>query len=179
MLGSHQITNAALAVAACVQLRRQGVELPEQAIREGLSKTKWAGRLEIISREPLLLLDGAHNPQGSQALAAALEELLQGRRLIMVIGILADKAIPEVLSPILPLASHVIVTAPDIPRAANVEDVAAVISGLKPTIPVGMIPSVADALEHAKRLVRTDADVILCTGSLFTISEARAVLVQE
>lgn len=179
MLGAHQVTNASLAVAACVELRRQGYELSLQAIRNGLAKTKWAGRLEIISHHPLLMLDGAHNPEGAAALAAALRELVPDRRVILVTGILADKAIPDVLAPVLELADHVIVTAPDIPRAADVEDVAAVIRELAPLLTVQTIPSVRVALQTALERVESEQDAIICTGSLYTISEARAVLMSE
>lgn len=179
MLGPHQVINASLAVAACLQLRTQGYDIPDAAIRSGLSATRWPGRLELVSRHPLTLLDGAHNPEGAAVLGDALRELLPNRRLVMVIGILADKAIPDVLSPVVPLASHLIVTAPDLPRAAGVEDVAAVIRAISPETPVETAATVEQALALAKTHIQSPEDALVITGSLYTISEARALLAES
>jgi len=177
MLGPHQVDNAALAVAACLQLRRQGFAISDEALREGLAATAWPGRLEIVSRSPLILLDGAHNPEGAAALAASVRELLPDRRLIFVIGILADKAIPDVLAPLAELADHVIVTRPDFARAAQTADVADVVRTLAPAIPVETAETVAGALQRAGELASGEQDSVICTGSLYMISEARALLV--
>lgn len=177
MLGPHQIENAALAVAACVRLRLLGYAISDEALRAGLESTAWPGRLEIVSQSPLTLLDGAHNPEGATALAAAVRELLPHRRLIFVIGILADKAIPDVLAPLAELADHVIVTRPDIARAAQTSDVADVVLALAPTIPVETAETVATALQRAAELAAGEQDSVICTGSLYMISEARALLV--
>jgi dihydrofolate synthase/folylpolyglutamate synthase len=175
MLGAHQIFNASLAVAACVQLREMGVEVSEASIRQGLRKTAWPGRLEVVSRKPLTLLDGAHNPEGAAALAAALRELLPDRKVILIAGMMADKAIPEVLAPLVPLAKHLIVTRADMPRSAQVEDVAAVVRSLDPSLPMTTSASVEEAFRLAREQVRSEADCIVCTGSLYMISEARAL----
>jgi len=179
MLGAHQVTNASLAVAACVELRNLGFEIPEEAVRRGLEATSWAGRLEIVGQEPLLLLDGAHNPEGAQALRAALEELLPNRRLVFVIGILADKAVPETLGPLVSLADEVFTTAPDLPRAAHADDVAMVIRDLVPQVPVTACTSVDAALRAARKAASGPGDAVIVTGTLFLISEARALLVSE
>ncbi|MGZ6507269.1 MAG: bifunctional folylpolyglutamate synthase/dihydrofolate synthase, partial [Tumebacillaceae bacterium] len=175
MLGAHQITNASLAVAACLELRKQGVVISEQALREGLASTRWAGRLEVLSHDPLLLLDGAHNPEGAQVLERALQELLPEQRIVLVIGILGDKAIPEVLAPVIPHATHVIVTRPDLPRAADNDVVARVIREIAPSIPVETTETVREALQLAAWRRAEKADCIVVTGSLYTISEARAI----
>ncbi|MCX7571388.1 bifunctional folylpolyglutamate synthase/dihydrofolate synthase [Tumebacillus sp. DT12] len=177
LLGPHQIDNAALALAACVQLRRMGVAITGEAMQAGLKSAAWPGRLEIVSQSPLTLLDGAHNPEGAAALAAALKELLPNRRLIFVIGILADKAIPDVLAPLTELAAHVIVTRPDMDRAAQTSDVADAVRTLAPTTPVETMDRVSSALYRATVLAMEQRGAVICTGSLYMISEARAVLV--
>ena len=179
MLGAHQIFNASLAVAACVQLEEQGVAIGEEALREGLARTQWAGRLEVVREQPLTLLDGAHNPEGAQVLGNALRELVPGRRIVMTVGILVDKAIPEVLQPLVPLAAHVIVTRPDIPRAADNAEVARVIREIAPHVTIETTESVSEALERAEAALQGPDDCIVCTGSLYTISEIRAVYLKN
>jgi dihydrofolate synthase / folylpolyglutamate synthase len=179
MLGAHQIVNASLAVAACMELCKQGVVISEGALRDGLARTRWAGRLEVLERDPLLLLDGAHNPEGAQVLGQAIAELLPHQRIVLVIGILGDKAIPEVLAPVVPRATHVIVTRPNIPRAAVNDTVASVIRDIVPNVPVETADTVRAALQLAKQRRAEKADCILVTGSLYTISEARAILLSQ
>jgi len=174
MLGAHQILNASLAVAAIMALRAQGIEIADDDLRAGLRATRWAGRLEVVGQEPLLLLDGAHNPEGAQVLHHALAELLPDRRLVFVIGILADKAIPDVLAPLVPLAAHVIVTRPDNPRAADPAAVAAVLRSLSPELPVEVEADSAAAIARACAL---QPDAVIITGTLFLISEVRQLLV--
>ncbi|WP_156807394.1 bifunctional folylpolyglutamate synthase/dihydrofolate synthase [Effusibacillus pohliae] len=172
MLGEHQCKNASLAVATALHLSQNGtLPVSEQALRSGLQLTRWPGRLEIVREQPLVLLDGAHNPHGTEALAAALDELLGDRKVLLVIGILQDKLVPGVLDPILPFAGRVIVTAPNSPRAADVNDVAMFVRD-RVRVPIEQIPHVAEAVQRAVDSVQTE-EAVLVTGSLYTISEAR------
>ncbi|BCJ85064.1 bifunctional folylpolyglutamate synthase/dihydrofolate synthase [Effusibacillus dendaii] len=172
MLGEHQCQNAALAVQAVLLLAKNG-QLPvsEQALREGLQNTRWPGRLEIAGQQPLVLLDGAHNPHGADALANALGELLEGRKVRLVIGILQDKLLPGVVDPILPFAESIVVTAPNTPRAATVQEVAAFLRE-RTDVPLRQIARVADAVKDAVDSAKPE-HIVLVTGSLYTISEAR------
>ncbi|MFC4767892.1 bifunctional folylpolyglutamate synthase/dihydrofolate synthase [Effusibacillus consociatus] len=172
MLGEHQCKNAALAVRTVLHLSEQGVlPVEENDLRTGLKLTRWPGRLEIVRHHPLVLLDGAHNPHGAEALAAALHELLGNRKLVLVLGILQDKLVPGVIDPIVPFAHKIIVTAPNSPRAADVRDVEMFIRD-RVTVPIELIPNVAEAVDHAIRSIGSE-EVVLVTGSLYTISEAR------
>lgn len=172
MLGEHQCKNASLALRAVLHLYENGsLPVSEQALRTGLQLTRWPGRLEIVRKDPLTLLDGAHNPHGAEALAAALRELLGNRKLVLVIGILQDKLVPGVLDPIIPFAERVIVTAPDSSRAAHVDDLEMFIRD-RTQVPIQQIASVADAVDYAIHSVKPE-EVVLVTGSLYTISEAR------
>ncbi|MBL0387073.1 bifunctional folylpolyglutamate synthase/dihydrofolate synthase [Tumebacillus sp. ITR2] len=174
LLGPHQAVNASLAVAAVVQLNSMGWNISEEALRRGLLRTRWAGRFEVISHDPLTILDGAHNPEGAAVLAKTITELLPNRRLTVVFGILADKAIPEVLAPVLAHATHVLVTRADVPRAANPEDVARVVREIAPNLPCEVCDSIPNSLDRARELTSEgQADAILYTGSLYTISEVR------
>ncbi|NLZ39236.1 MAG: bifunctional folylpolyglutamate synthase/dihydrofolate synthase [Firmicutes bacterium] len=173
LLGRHQARNASLAIAA-----RELLPMPfnEQAVREGLAQTQWPGRLEVFSREPLVLVDGAHNPDGVLALRAALEELLQGRKLRLVLGILGDKAVDEIIGVIVPLATaEVIVTTPNNPRAADPHLLAEMVKRYSRNVPVRVIEIIPDAVAEA--VAATKAGEALCvSGSLYTISEAREIL---
>lgn len=177
MLGPHQVLNASLAVAACVQLNGMGWKISEEALRRGLANTSWAGRFEVIERDPLLILDGAHNPDGAEVLAKTVAELLPNTKLAVVVGILADKAIPGVLAPVLAYATHVIVTRADYPRAAIPADVARAVRELDSDVPCEVYDTVQVAIDRARELTRSgETDAILVTGSLYMISEARSLI---
>ncbi|TCP59682.1 dihydrofolate synthase/folylpolyglutamate synthase [Tumebacillus sp. BK434] len=175
LLGPHQICNASLAVAACLQLRELGIPVAEASIRQGLLDTVWAGRLEVVAKEPLTVLDGAHNPEGAAALGTALRELMSEQKAVLIVGVMADKAIPEVLAPLLPLASQVIVTRADMPRSASVDAMAEMIARLDPQLPVALTQTVEEAFNLAGERARGTGEAIVCTGSLYMISEARAL----
>lgn len=173
LLGRHQVINAACALAAREQLAE--VPFSEEAARAGLAAARWPGRLEVVSREPLVILDGAHNTDGIQALREALPELIQGRKLYLVVGILADKAVGEILELVAPLATGgLIITSPDNPRAASPQEVAKLAARFA-SAPVQTARTVKEAVEMSLAAVRP-GEALCVTGSLYTISEARAAL---
>ncbi|MBI5379292.1 MAG: bifunctional folylpolyglutamate synthase/dihydrofolate synthase [Nitrospirae bacterium] len=178
LAGRHQAVNAAMALAALEVLNERGVRVDGEAVRRGLAAARWEGRLEVLGERPLLLLDGAHNPGAARALRQALVELVlpRTRRCHLLLGILGDKDVSGILAELLPLAGQVIVTAPDSPRAMPPECLAA--EAGRWTDRVAICRTVAEALETAKSL--TDPQDALCiTGSLYTVGEARAILVGE
>lgn len=122
--GIHQVYNAAAALETLSVLRSRGWHIPEQAIRRGLSAARWPARLEVLRREPLFLLDGAHNPQCAQALADSLRALLPGRKFVFLTGVLADKDYPAIMEAMLPLAQEFICLTPDSERALPAEELA-------------------------------------------------------
>lgn len=113
LMGLHQLRNAATAVTVCELLQtKYGAHIPEEAIYAGLREVKWPGRLEMLSLKPKILLDGAHNLDGAQALAQAIP-LYTRDRLILCLGMLADKEREKVVKLLVPLADEVIITRPD------------------------------------------------------------------
>jgi dihydrofolate synthase/folylpolyglutamate synthase len=177
MRGRHQVGNASLAVAAVECLNRSGFTVPESAVRRGLEKAAWEGRLEKVSGRPDILLDGAHNPASAAVLAEAVGELRPlYRKLVLVVGILMDKDYRGILSSLLPLADHVVVTRPRYSRALNVETLAEEIRALGR--PSDCEQTVGEAIGRARQIAGAD-DLILITGSLYTVGDARAVLVGE
>ncbi|MCL4516456.1 MAG: bifunctional folylpolyglutamate synthase/dihydrofolate synthase [Firmicutes bacterium] len=178
LLGEHQIVNAATAVAAVFALRWRGIEVPESAIRRGLEQTRWPARLEVIRRQPTVLLDGAHNPDGMRRLCAALRDVFKYRRLICVIGILADKSVAEMVELLAPLVDVAVVTRPNSPRAAKPAQVAAHFRSRGGWREVREEPRISAAVDQALALAGAEDLVCVC-GSLYLVGEARAYLAGE
>ncbi len=176
LLGRHQQMNAAVAVAALELARpnnRQNkIHLDRTAVSHGIASTVWPGRLEILSRNPTVILDGAHNPEGAKALAEAVG-LVQRRRLICVLGILGDKAFKEATSLIAPFCDEVIVTRPDTPRALDPEILATEVKRYVGQVEIE--PDIGKALDLALAKAHAE-DVVLCCGSLYLVGPARTHL---
>ena len=174
MLGAYQVDNACLALAAAECLRAAGIPLDEHAVRHGIEKAHWEGRLERVSDRPDIYLDGAHNPAAAKKLAGALREMKPAyRRTILIIGILGDKDCEGIVSELVPLADHVVATQARYSRAMDSGKLAAVIRGLYASV------TVAETVEKAVAAARSTAssdDLILITGSLYVAGDARALL---
>ncbi len=170
LAGRHQYRNAALALAVLEILNRDGFTVSEAAIREGLKLTRWPGRLEQVPQDPQVLLDGAHNPAAALTLAQALKNGHRQGRLILVVGIMADKDVEGILARLLPLAQMVIFTQPRYFRAATPQDLA---RRAQPyNLEIIQVPQVAAAVRRAQELAGPQ-DQIVVTGSLYTVGEAQ------
>jgi dihydrofolate synthase/folylpolyglutamate synthase len=157
LAGEHQVDNA---VTAALALRALGVST------EGIAETRWPGRIEHVSPNPDIILDGAHNPAGARALARYLDRFYGGRRIWLVYGAMRDKAIEEVAGVLFPLASELILTAPDTSRALRPEALAEFAGR-------GHIEPGAESAINYARTHAADEDIIVITGSLFLVGEAR------
>jgi dihydrofolate synthase/folylpolyglutamate synthase len=176
LAGSHQRGNAALALAAAEILMTLGFTINERHLREGLLRVRWPGRLEEIGAGPRILLDGAHNPEGARALKKALQEGFPRRRLILVLGIMVDKDIPQMVFALVPLAHLLILTRPKMERSAPLAILRARTDSFH--IPRLEIPDVGAAVHRGLQEAGKE-DLILITGSLFTVGEARAFLMKR
>jgi dihydrofolate synthase / folylpolyglutamate synthase len=177
MLGLYQTENAALSLATVECLRKAGFSFPEPVIRQGLLEARWPGRLEYVARDPDVLLDGAHNPASAKRLAAAVEELRPHyREVVLVIGILGDKDVSGIVRELAPCADRIIVTKPHYSRALDVRMLEQELSGMHRN--VASADTVASAIERA-RSGSAKNDLILVTGSLYVVGEARAALVRD
>jgi dihydrofolate synthase/folylpolyglutamate synthase len=163
LAGEHQIENARTAAAA---LRVFG--LPAAAIAEGIAGTVWPGRLERVATNPDIILDGAHNPAGAQALARYVRRFFADEPIRMIYGAMRDKAVEEVTETLLPLAAEVILTAPVQPRAFNPQSLAESIDHPN--------ARTAATIHEALRMTRERPMTTFVTGSLFLVGEARALL---
>lgn len=168
MLGEFQRTNAAVAVAAAHLLADKGVPVSAEAVREGLATAYAPGRLEVLRRNPTLVLDGAHNADGAAKLRRALTTLFNYRRLILVAGMTRGHSISDVIGTLAPIAHLVIATAPASPRAASAPDVASAAEacGTPARVVHGVPSAVRAALEEA-----TPDDLVCVAGSFYTVGE--------
>ncbi len=172
LAGEHQLINAATALCA---LSVSGMAVPEDAIRKGFASVRWEGRLETVSQKPLVVLDGAHNTDSARALAAAIKKYYSGRygRLLLVLGVLADKDFRDMAAYLLPLADRVIFTQADYSRAVPADELSRNLDGGKGQATV--CADVPGALEKALSWAGPD-DMVLVTGSLYVVGEAKAWL---
>ncbi len=168
LLGAHQVKNAACALAAIEMLREKGWDIPDAAVRRGLKKVRWPGRVQVLRKNPLVIVDAAHNPAG----AATLKTALQGfkfKKLILALGILADKDVLGILGELAPVAHTLILTAPQNARAATPGDLLK-LTDAKPErlMLIGPVAQAcAAALEEAGR-----DDAVCVAGSVYTAGEA-------
>jgi len=175
MLGQHQIGNACLALAAAECIGKAGVAVSDVALRTGLANAAWEGRLERAAERPDIYLDGAHNPASARVLADAVRDLKKSyHHLILVIGILMDKDYRGIISQLAPLSDRIIVTKPQYSRALSVRSLAGEIGAFHRM--VDSAETVAEAIGLARQGA-AENDLILITGSLYTVGDARAVLI--
>jgi dihydrofolate synthase/folylpolyglutamate synthase len=162
-------------------------------IREGLENVRWPGRLEIVKEDPLILIDGAHNPAAAGALSKVFKKLFLRKygRIIIVLGIMSDKDVRGIMEPLLPFASEIIFTSPGYSRAASPEKLASTAASLG-FLNARIALTVKDAIEMAikdsyklqvtsyklknNKNSKLDSSLILVTGSFYTIGEAKEAL---
>jgi dihydrofolate synthase / folylpolyglutamate synthase len=173
--GRYQSGNAACALAAAELLSGAGFPLAPEALAAGVERAVWPGRMELFPGSPRLLLDGAHNPAGAAALVEALSEIPR-QKLLMVVGVMADKELSGILGPLLPLADAVYAVAPAIDRALPAASLASFCrtAGARALEAGSVAQGIAQARDAAQ-----DGDLILVCGSLFTVGEARSVLLSR
>lgn len=174
LLGKHQVNNATVALMAVKALREyHNVSISEGAIRDGLKKTKWPGRLEVLRRKPTLLIDGAHNIHGAKALKRSIKEIFKYDRLIAVIGVLGDKDVDGILNEIVPLCDKVIITRPNNPRAISLDELKKKVEDFNKEVLVH--EKISDAVNKALD-ISNDDDLVLFCGSLYMIGDVRTKL---
>ena len=174
LIGEHQINNSILALTVIKYLEgNKRLKVDDESIRKGLINTKWPGRIEKISENPLFIIDGAHNEDGALSLANAIDKNFKDRNLTLLIGMLEDKDIDSVLDILIPKFNKVITTTPDNPRAIDS-------SKLKDKI-LRYTDNVVDKKDIEKALNYTlesssDNDVIISAGSLYMIGSIRRLM---
>lgn len=171
MVGRHQAENLKTALATLEILRKSGaVKLDREALYEGLKRARQPGRFEVISEDPLVIIDGAHNEAGAQALQETMAQHFAGKKILLVAGILADKEIDSIVKFLTKITDHIIVTEPDNPRKLAAEKLAEHVADFG--IAAEAVSDVEAAVHRAKELA-DGYDVILFAGSLYLIGDVR------
>lgn len=170
LAGSCQIPNAALALEAIDALRELGYEISEEQVRTGFAQTEWRGRFTQLASDPVVVMDGAHNPAAAQVLRESLQQYFPGKKLHYIFGMFADKDYDAVISLTAPLAEHIItVQTPGNPRALPAKELAAAVAKVNPSVEAA--DSIAEAVQKSYANASKE-DVIVIFGSLSYLSEA-------
>lgn len=179
MVGKHQAENLKTALATLEILRKSGaVKLDREALYEGLKRARQPGRFEVIGggpeagdeSKPLVIIDGAHNEAGAQALQETMAQYFAGKKILLVAGILADKQIDSIIKFLTKITDHIIVTEPDNPRKLAASELAKHMADVGVTAEVA---SDAEAAMHRAKELADGYDVILFAGSLYLIGDVR------
>jgi dihydrofolate synthase/folylpolyglutamate synthase len=180
LIGAHQASNLALAVAALESLAQGGLAWTPAQAQIGLQGTRWPGRFERAADDPPLILDGAHNPESAQALAEALRALYPGRPVGLIYGAKPSKDSAAMLGALLPLAGAVWMIAPQPTEADSRPADAPALAELARSLGyAGLLATpatLAETLEQARRWAGQAQGVALLCGSLYLVGEARAIL---
>ena len=168
LAGEYQVFNASICLNAIHRLRLLGWNIDDQAIRNVLRKVNWPGRLEVFRKEPLVLLDVAHNPAGIQTLIQSLDQFFPSKKIIFIFGVMEDKDYRSMLKEICPKAKFVVLTKPDYKRAAEPEVLEETLK--ISNTPYEIIPHINQAYLFALKNAKPD-DIICITGSHFTVGE--------
>ncbi len=173
LMGRHQIMNALGVIEAIHALRLRGVDIPDSTIAEGIRNTKWVGRLEIVRRDPMVIIDAAHNPDAVRVLSGSVDKLMKGRRLVAVMGILADKDYQFCIPEIAKRADAFVACTPTSGRALAAADCAEVAKAHCPHVET--VEDIAAAVDRGLELTGSD-DIMLICGSLYVIGNAKTHL---
>ena len=171
LIGKHQAYNASTALTVLLTLKDKGeIDLTEEQIRMGFEETRWMGRLELLNTNPRFIIDGAHNMQGIEALKKTIGEVFEYDRLILGLGILADKDVENMIAEMAPVGDEIIVTTPNIFRAMEAEELGKRISKYNKNYTVE--PNIEKAIDLALSKAGPN-DIILFSGSLYLIGDVR------
>lgn len=167
LLGYHQVVNAATAVGAIEAMVSQGMAVSREAVRKGIEAARWDGRIQVIGKKPLIVLDGAQNRASARALADSVKRIFGFRKLVLVIGISKDKDMAGIMDELLPISDSVILTRSSArDRAAEPSKIMEFMKGRDAVETM----SVEEGMDIAKRQASPD-DLILVTGSLFVVGD--------
>lgn len=175
LVGAHQRLNAVTALAAIAALQAKGWNISEESIQNGFATTVWPGRFELLSTDPVFIVDGGHNPQCAETVASTLRELYGEKKVIFLMGLLADKDFEGVVSAVAPLAKCFYTVQPNSPRALSAEALQQKLHTAYPKIPAVSCGSVAEGIAAVKTAAGAE-DIICAFGSLYMLGEIRHIM---
>ena len=169
LLGSYQPRNAAIVVKAVDILRENGFNISEENLKNGLANAKWQGRFEILSKEPLIIFDGAHNPQGIEAAVESIKLYFKEQKVCIVTGVLRDKDYTHIAGMLSTVAKKAFTFTPDSPRALDAKDYASTLASVGLSAEYSI--TVSEALDKAREYAIKHSCPIICVGSLYAYAE--------
>ncbi len=174
LVGDHQVRNAVVAIKTLKVIQEHFPKVNNSSIREGLKEVRWPGRLELVRENPPVLIDGAHNIEGIEALVDYLNRIHnEYQNLYLVMSILKDKDVKQMLERVVPLASGIVFTQNHNFRANTAEDLAKLLEDTQ--VDFKVISEFDEAIRYGISQASSD-DLVCITGSLYTIAEAREIL---
>ncbi len=176
LLGMYQPRNAAVVLEAVDALRAGGMSIDEEAVKRGLEKAKWHARFEVISNEPLVIFDGAHNPQGIEGAVSSIERYFD-EKVYVLTGVLADKDYEVIASTLARVAERAYTITPDNPRALSAEEYAEVLRAKG--VSARAAGSISEAVSLAYDEARADGVPLVCLGSLYTYGDVTKAIEQK
>jgi len=174
LIGAHQAENGLTTRVAIEELRRVGYVIPDEALRQGFERAIWPGRVEAAGKNPLVILDGTHNPAGAIALRDAVSPFLAGKKTVLLMGMMEDKDVAQVAAILAPLAERAVASRVDNPRAMDTKLLGEILGRY---IPVQAADEPKEALAQAKELAGQDG-AVLVTGSLYLVGAVKEALGQ-
>ncbi len=178
LVGEYQVENAAMAIAVTELLNKMDFVINEQAILNGLRDSQWPGRFEIVQKEPMVILDGAHNPNGVAQFSKNLRKFVPDKKIVAVLGIFSDKDYQGILKNIVPFVDQIIITMANNPRATPTHILAREAGRYIHPDKIIEKTTVDAAIQESLRITEKDS-VICVTGSLYTVGEAKAYFLKK
>lgn len=176
LLGSHQLLNCATAVTALETLNTLGFKVTREHIIAAMEKVVWKGRLEVMKKKPLVVIDGAHNIDGIKKLKESVGTYFHYKNMVLILGILADKEVHSMVKELVPLADKVITVTPHSDRAQLSKELEKVVS--EHTSQCESIENYEEAYNRALSLAGDDT-LILISGSLYMIGDMRKIITRS
>nr|WP_297874022.1 folylpolyglutamate synthase/dihydrofolate synthase family protein [uncultured Blautia sp.] len=177
LAGSYQILNAALALEGVEELRRLGYHLTDEQVRKGLYRAVWRGRFTLLSKNPAVIIDGAHNPGAAKELKHSLDLYFKGKNLYYIFGVFQDKDYQEVIRLTAPMAKHIItVQTPGNPRALPANELKEAVRLVNPSVEAAQ--SIQEAVKKSLQMAKKE-DAIIIFGSLSFLGEAEKAVKGE
>ena len=169
LLGAYQPYNATLVLNAIHLLREQGFSIAEGAVREGLLAVRWPARFELLSRDPIIIYDGGHNPEGVRAAVASIKAYFPNQKVNLLGGVMADKDRGEMIETMKPITARAFAVTPNNPRALTADEYAAQLASFG--IPATSYASVAEGVKAAIGSSKKEGIPLVCLGSLYLYEE--------
>ena len=179
LLGDHQCANAAVVLEIIRCLQMKGWHISDSAVRKGMKTVRWPGRFEVLSKDPLIIVDGAHNPDGIRALSHNLGEYCAGETFIFITGILKDKDYHEMLLQMLPFAYSFLTIAPDNPRAMSADACAQEIRMCGFDGEIEAFTDKQQAAAHAVNAAMQTGHPICAFGSLYSVGALKEAILKN